>query len=80
MTTVRLWQAWISVRLVAVLLHRADHAVELPRRGRAAGEEEMPGDVDLERGIGVLGEDVLIAGQVHHRVRVPADRRRRRLE
>ena len=45
-----------------------------------AGEEEMPGDVDLERGIGVLGEDVLVAGQVHHRVRVPADRRRRGLK
>ena len=47
-------------RIVAVPLHRRDHAVELPRRGRRTGEEEVPGDVDLERGVGVLGEDVLV--------------------
>ena len=63
MTTVRLWQAWIRSGVVAVLLHRPDHAVELPRRGRRAREEEVPGDVDLERGVGVLGEDVLIAAR-----------------
>ena len=69
-----------QLRLVAVLLHRLDHAVELPRRGRRAGKEEMPRDVDLQRGIRVLGQDVLIAGQVHHGVRVRADRRRRRFQ
>jgi hypothetical protein len=64
-------------RIVAVPLHRRDHAVQLPGRGRRRRKEEMPGDVDLQRGVGVLGQDVLIAGQVHHRVRVLADRRRR---
>ncbi len=43
-----------QVRVVAVLLHRPDHALELPGRRRAAREEEVPGDVDLERGVGVL--------------------------
>ncbi len=69
-----------QLRIVAVALHRGDHAVELPRRGRAAGEEKMPGDVDLERGVGVLRKDVLVTGKVHHRVRVLADRRRRRFD
>ena len=40
----------------------------------------MPRNIDLERGIRVLREDILIAGQVHHGVRVPADRRRRRFD
>ena len=40
MTTVRLWQAWISAGVVAVLLHRPDDAVELPGRGRAAGKKK----------------------------------------
>ena len=50
---------------VAILLHGADHALELPGRGRAAGEEVVPGDVHLQRRIRVLGDDVLVAGQVH---------------
>ena len=58
-------------RVVAVLLHRADDAVELPRRRRAARKEEMPGDVDLERRVGVFRDDVLVAGQVHQLVIVP---------
>ena len=40
----------------------------------------MPRDVDLERGIDVLGQDVLIPRQVHQLVIVPEDRRGRRLE
>jgi hypothetical protein len=42
--------------VVAVPLHGPDHTFELPRRGRAAGIEEVPGDVDLERRVGVLGD------------------------
>ena len=55
-------------RIVPVLLQRADDAVELPGRRRAPGKEEVPGDVDLERGVGVLRDDVLVAREVHHRV------------
>ena len=54
----RMDERWI----VAVLLHRPDHALELPRRRRAGGEEKMPGDVDLERRVRVLRDDVLITG------------------
>ena len=80
MTTVRLWQPWISARIVAVALHRPDHAVELPRDRRAAREEEVPADVDLERRVGVLGHHVLVAGQVHQLVIVPQHRPRGRPE
>ncbi len=55
-------------RVVAVLLHRADHALELPRRRRAAGEEEVPRDIDLEPRVGVLPDDVLITGEIQQRV------------
>ena len=65
-------------RVVAVLLHRPDDALELPRGRRAAGEEEVPRDVDLERRVRVLREDVLVARQVHQRVVVPKNRGRRR--
>ncbi len=58
---------------VAVLFQRADDAVELPRRRRAAGEEEVPGDVDLQRGIHLFRNDVLVPGQVHHLVVVAQD-------
>jgi hypothetical protein len=50
--------------VVAVPLHGPDHTFELPGRGRAAGIEEVPGDVDLQRGIGVLGDFCLIISQV----------------
>ena len=53
---------------VAVLLHGADHAFELPGRGGGAGEEVVPGDVDLQRRVGVPGDHVLVAGQVHQPV------------
>ena len=43
-----------QLRVVAVAFHGADDAVELPGRGGAAGIEKMPGDVDLEGGIGVF--------------------------
>ena len=66
-----------QVLAVAVGGHRPDHAVELPRRGRAAGEEEMPGDVDLERRLHVLGQHVLIAREVHQPVVIAEDRARR---
>ncbi len=64
-----------EVLRVAVREHGADDAVELPGRGRGAGIEEVPGDVDLEAGVGVLGDDVLVAGQVHQAVVVLEDRR-----
>jgi hypothetical protein len=69
-----------QIRLVAVLLHRANHSFELPRRRRAAGKEEVPRDVDLQGGIGVLGDDVLVAGEVHQLVVVAQHRTGRRRE
>ena len=65
-----------QVRIVAVRLHGADHALELPGRRRAGGEEEVPGDVHLECGVDILGQDVLVAGQVHQPVVVRQDRPR----
>jgi hypothetical protein len=58
-------------RVEAVLLHRLDDAVELPGGRRAARVEEVPGDVDLEGGVDILGEDVLIPREVHHGVVIP---------
>ncbi len=69
-----------QVRIVAVLLHGPDHAFELPRGRRGAGEEEVPGDVDLQPRVGVLLDDVLIAGQVHDRVIVAQHGGRRRFQ
>ena len=76
-TTVRLWQRVDQVGVVAVALHRADDAVELPRRRRRCRVEEVPGDVDLEPGVGVLVDHVLVAGEVHHAVVVLEDGLRR---
>jgi len=67
-----------EVGVVAVAFHRANHAFELPRRGRAGGEEEVPGDVDLQGGVGVFGDRVLVAGQVHQPVIVFENRSRTR--
>ncbi len=50
-----------------------DDGVELPGRRRRAREEEVPRDVDLERGLGVLGENILVPGKVHQLVIVPED-------
>ncbi len=36
-----------QVGAVAVLLHGADHTLKLPGRGRAAGEEIVPRDINL---------------------------------
>jgi hypothetical protein len=69
-----------EARIVPVLLHGRDHAVELPGRRRAARKKEMPRDIDLEGGIGVLADDVLIPRKVHQRVIVAQHRGRRRSE
>ena len=78
MTTVRLWQAWMRAGsypscFIARITPSSCHGVVELR-----GKEEVPGDVDLERGVRVPGDDVLITGQVHHRVVIPQHRRRRR--
>ncbi len=65
-----------QVVLVAVRLHRADDALELPRRGRGRRVEEVPGDVDLEPGVGALVDHLLVVGEVHHPVVVLEDRGR----
>ncbi len=61
------------LRRVAVAEHRPDDAVELPRGGRAAGVEEVPGDVDLERGVDLRVDHLPVAGQVHQLVQVEED-------
>lgn len=38
-----------QIRIVPVALHRPDDTLQLPRRRRTAGVEEMPTDVHLER-------------------------------
>ena len=63
-----------QVRRIAVLFHRPDHAVQLPGRRRAARKKEVPGDVDLERRVGVLGDDILISGEIEQFVIVAKDR------
>src|SRR6266508_6099059 len=69
-----------ELRIVAVGLHGADDAIELPRSRRRTWEEEMPGYIDFERGIDVLRDDVLISRKVHQLVIVAQDRRGRCLE
>jgi len=56
---------------VAVPLHGPHHTLELPWRRRRSREEEVPGDVDLERGVGVLRDNVLVSGEVHQLVVIP---------
>ena len=65
------------LRGIAVLLHRPDDAVELPGRRRAAREEEVPGDVDLERGVGGRVDHVPVPGEVEELVVVAEHRARR---
>ena len=66
--------------IVAVLLEGADDAVELPG-GRGRGRhEEVPTDVDLQRGILVLGQNVLVPRQVHQAMIVVKHGCRRRLQ
>ena len=62
-----------QIRRVAVLLHGANHALELPGGGRAARKEEVPRDVDLQRGVGVFRDHVLVAGEVQQPVVVAED-------
>ena len=62
---------------IPVALHGPDHAVKLPGRGGTAREKEMPAYVDLEGGIFVLGQDVLVTGKVHEAVRVAQNGGRR---
>ena len=40
-----------KISIVAILEHRPNHPVKLPRRSRGARVEKVPRDVDLERGI-----------------------------
>ena len=62
-----------QVGRIAVLLHGPNHTLQLPGCGRAAREEEVPRDVDLQRGVGVFRDDVLIIGEVQKPVIVPED-------
>ena len=64
----------------SVPAHRPDDPFELPRRRRAARIEEVPGDVHLQRRVGVLGDDLLVSGQVEEPVVVGKHRRRARPE
>ncbi len=52
--------------VIAVLLECPDHALELPGRRRTGGIPRLPRDVDLQHGILVGGQRVLIASQAHH--------------
>src|SRR5262249_701755 len=65
---------------VAIAGHGPYHPIELPRSGGAAGKEEVPRDVDLERGVGVLGQNLLVSGEVHQPMVVGHHRRRTRTE
>ena len=60
-----------QVGSIAVLLQRRITPSSCHGVVERPGKEEMPRDVDLERGVGILRNDVLIAGQVHQRVVVP---------
>ena len=59
---------------VPVLFHGPDDPIELPRRGRATRKKEVPRNVDLEGGVHVFGNDILVPGQVHQLVIVLEDR------
>ncbi len=54
-----------QIRIVAVLFHRADDTFHLPRRRRTAGKEKVPRDIYFQRGVGLLINDLLIAGEIH---------------
>jgi len=64
---------------VSVFQHGVDDAVQLPGRGRASRKKEVPGDVDLERRVRVLRDDVLVSGEVEHAMVIRADGLRARL-
>ncbi len=49
--------------LVAILPQRADNAFQLPGRGRTGRVPLLPGDIDLEQSLFVLGKRLLIIGQ-----------------
>ena len=53
---------------IPVALHGPDDPVQLPGGGGTGGIEEVPADVHLEGGIRLLGDDLLIAGEVHQTV------------
>ena len=66
--------------IVAIGLHGTDDAIELPGSSGASRKEEMPGDIDFERGVNRLVDDLLIAGEVQQLMVVVDDRGRLRLE
>ena len=59
---------------IAVLEQRGDDAVELPRRSGTGRIEVVPTDIDLERGLLVLRQKLLIVRQTHQTLVVIDDR------
>jgi len=51
--------------LVAIVLQSPDHALQLPGHRGAGRVPGLPGDVDLEDGLHILGQSLLIARQMH---------------
>src|SRR5207247_9404880 len=62
-----------EIRIVAVAFEGANDTFELPGDGAAAGIEKMPGDIDLEGGVGRPVDHVLITREIHHLVVIPQD-------
>ena len=51
-------------RVIAVHFHGSNDTVELPRGSRAARKEEVPRDIDLQRGIDGSVDDLLVSGEI----------------
>ena len=63
-------------RIITIGLHGSDDAIELPRSGGATRKEEVPRDVDLERGVDRLVDDLLITPEVQQLMVVVKNRGR----